>query len=395
MIRHVFTLIWNRKRANALIMLELLVTFLILFALIGFSLNLYRLYNKPLGFNVADTWSLTVETGGAWRDEDGATFRQVLAVTQQLEGVIAAELMHDMVFDPGGSAMSMSLGNWKDSDVDVTVVSRDFPETVGMRLLEGRWFGPEDDTANPGEVETIVPVLVNKALSDAAGGDVVGMMISETGRQQRIVGVFEDFRQHGQFSSIRPMMMQRVRVDGSYYEAPGIVLFLEPGVPAEFEERLLDALQRTAPGWDFDVYTWEALQENHFKLYTIPLMIISGLVLFLLAMVGFGMLGVLWQNVIRRTPEMGVRRAMGASASAVRLQVVLELLAVALVALVPGLVLVVQLPLSGILVALDWQLFVPAAMLSAMLLLGLCVLFALYPSYQATRQDPVAALRYE
>jgi ABC-type antimicrobial peptide transport system permease subunit len=60
-----------------------------------------------------------------------------------------------------------------------------------------------------------------------------------------------------------------------------------------------------------------------------------------------------------------------------------------------GLIIVVQFPLSGVLQALDWNLFFPSAAASTVVLLGLCVLFALYPSYQATRKDPVEALRYE
>ena len=68
---------------------------------------------------------------------------------------------------------------------------------------------------------------------------------------------------------------------------------------------------------------------------------------------------------------------------------------VAVFALALGIAVVAQFPLSGILRALDWELFVPAVALSSLLLLALCVLFALYPSYQATRQDPVEALRYE
>jgi putative ABC transport system permease protein len=395
MIRHVFKLIWNRKRANSLIMLELLVTFLILFALIGFSLNLYRLYARPLGFSVADKWSVTIAREGTWTDADRETYRQLLTVTEQMDEVLDVELMFDKPFDLGGSSTLVTVGNMNRAEVDMNVISQGLPEALGLTLLEGRWFGPEDDLASA-EDEVIIPIVVNRTFRDMAGGEVLGQLVRfGPESQQRIVGVFDEFRHHGQFSAPMPMMLQRLRTDGTLDNAARIMLFLKPGLPPEFEEELLGVLQRAAPGWDFDVESWEALQQFHCRLYTIPLMIAGGLVLFLLLMVGFGMLGVLWQNVIRRTPEMGLRRAMGAPATAVRLQVVLELLAVALLALVLGLAIVVQFPLSGILRALDWQLFVPAATLSAALLLGLCVLFALYPSYQATRQDPVEALRYE
>jgi putative ABC transport system permease protein len=395
MIRHAFTLIWNRKRTNALIMLELVVTFLILFALAGFSLNLYRLYAKPLGFDAANKWSITLDGLGAVDAAESARFQQLMAIAAQMEEVAQVELMFDLPFDIGGSSSLVTLGNMTRQRVTIAVMSSALPQALGMKLQEGRWFGPQDDTQRA-EDEKVYPVVVNRAFSDAAGGDVLGKLFPRgPDSQSRIVGVIEEFRQHGQFSAITPVMIQRLRVDGTFGEAPRMVLILKPGVPADFEQRLLVAFQRAAPGWDFDVNSWESLQDNHFRLYTIPLMIAGGLVLFLLLMVGFGMLGVLWQNVIRRTPEMGLRRAMGATAGSVRAQVVLEMLVVALLAIALGFAIVVQLPLAGILPALDWNLFLPSATLSAAVLLALCSLFALYPSYQATRRDPVEALRHE
>jgi putative ABC transport system permease protein len=47
---------------------------------------------------------------------------------------------------------------------------------------------------------------------------------------------------------------------------------------------------------------------------------------FLLADGGFGLVGVLWQNVVRRTRELGLRRAAGATRGDVRRQISMELL---------------------------------------------------------------------
>ncbi|MDY6984764.1 MAG: ABC transporter permease, partial [Pseudomonadota bacterium] len=72
-----------------------------------------------------------------------------------------------------------------------------------------------------------------------------------------------------------------------------------------------------------------------------------------------------------------------------------ELLAMTCLALVAGFIVVVQLPLSGLWQELDWPLFIRAWIASTLLLVAACALFALYPSYQATRREPVDALRYE
>jgi putative ABC transport system permease protein len=390
MMHHVFNLIWHRKRANVLIIVELLVTFLILFSLAGFSLHLLRLYRIPLGFNVANTWSVEIATGASWDEANGVLLQQVLSVARQMDEVTAVETLGDAPFEVGnGSSMSVEVQDVYIDEVEVNTVSDGLPEVLGMRLVEGRWFGPAD------EGQSVRPVVINRAMKEALGKEgLLGATIPNgPTQQQRVVGIFEDFRQHGQFSSIMPVMIQRQ--GNEYVQMPLLVLVVTPEVSGRFEQQLLTALQRVAPSWDFDVDSWTALQQNHFRTYTIPLLIVSAVVLFLLTMVGFGLLGVLWQNVIRRTPEMGLRRAMGATANAVRLQVVLELLAIASLALVLGIAIVVQFPLAGIIQALDWGLFVPAVIMSTLILLLLCILFALYPSYQATRQDPVEALRYE
>jgi putative ABC transport system permease protein len=389
MLRHVFLLIWQRKRANALLIVELLVTFLVLFALAGSGLYFVRLHRLPLGFEVADTLSVRIATGGALTDADRALFPQVLKVLEQMDAVAAVEIMLDPAFAVGSSNMVATV-NGQPLRLEVNAVSSGFPEAVGMTLLQGRWFGPQDEAQ-----QATVPVLVNQAYVDAAQGAVLGSLIASGDTQQRIVGVFAAFRQHGEFIASRPLMLQLLQPEAPFTQLPVLVVVTKPGAGAQFEERLLSTLQRAAPVWDFDADFWTTLRQAHYRLFTIPLAIAGSIGLFLVIFVGFGLLGVLWQNVIRRTPEMGLRRAMGAPAGAVRLQVVLELLAVAFFALVLGIALVVQFPLSGILQALDWQLFLPAAALSTTLLLALCVVFALYPSYQATRRDPVEALRYE
>ncbi|MDP2141449.1 MAG: FtsX-like permease family protein [Gammaproteobacteria bacterium] len=394
MIRHVFTLMWQRKGANALIIVELLVTFLILFALTGFSLNLYRLYNTPLGFNVANTWSVAISTNGTLQATDQSTLQQLLQVVDQMDAVEATELLSDRPFSFGESAMFAEVRG-KQFRAAMNSASATLPEAIGMQLVEGRWFGPQDESPVAGD-QNIAPILVNRTFSEAAGGDVVGLVIPNgPTSQRRIVGVFEDFRQDGEFYASKPLMMMRLQPESEFRAPPTLVLLVRPGATAQFEEQLQNVLQRTAPGWDFDVDSWTSLQQAHFQTFMIPLLIAAVVVLFLLVMVGFGMLGVLWQNVIRRTPEMGLRRALGASAGSVRLQVVLELLAVACLALVLGVALVVQLPLAGVIQAMDWNLFIPSVAVSTLVLLALCILFALYPSYQATRKDPVEALRYE
>ena len=50
MIRHVFKLIWNRKRTNFLMMTEIFVSFLVLFAVVALGVYTADNWRRPLGF---------------------------------------------------------------------------------------------------------------------------------------------------------------------------------------------------------------------------------------------------------------------------------------------------------------------------------------------------------
>jgi putative ABC transport system permease protein len=58
MIEHLFKLVWNRKRANALIIIELLAAFLVLVGVCATIIHYTRLYVQPLGYEYKDTWNI-------------------------------------------------------------------------------------------------------------------------------------------------------------------------------------------------------------------------------------------------------------------------------------------------------------------------------------------------
>ena len=62
-------------------------------------------------------------------------------------------------------------------------------------------------------------------------------------------------------------------------------------------------------------------------------------------MVGLGLTGGFWQTVTQRTKEMGLRRANGASIGQVRSQILGEVLTTTTLALVIGVVVILQFPI--------------------------------------------------
>ena len=52
MIRHLFKLIWNRKRTNVLMMTEIFVSFLVLFAVVALGVYMLDNWRRPIGFSI-------------------------------------------------------------------------------------------------------------------------------------------------------------------------------------------------------------------------------------------------------------------------------------------------------------------------------------------------------
>src|ERR1700749_3727619 len=56
MFKHLFKLIWNKKKQNFLLMSEILVSFLVIFAVFTLIVYYYHNYKKPMGLDYQDIW---------------------------------------------------------------------------------------------------------------------------------------------------------------------------------------------------------------------------------------------------------------------------------------------------------------------------------------------------
>jgi putative ABC transport system permease protein len=59
MFKHLFKMIWNKKKQNSLLIVEILLSFMVIFAVFSFALNSYNNYAKPMGFNYDHVWAIS------------------------------------------------------------------------------------------------------------------------------------------------------------------------------------------------------------------------------------------------------------------------------------------------------------------------------------------------
>lgn len=405
MTRHLLKLVWHRKRASALVVAELFFSFLVVTVLLTAGIYTWSNYRRPLGFDWTDVWRVSIDLGTSF-DQLGPevyeTLDQVVREAGALDRVTAAAGISNAPYDGSTDTSGLPMPDGTFETAETVGATDGLLEALDVEIVAGRWFDARDDAAD------FQPVVIDRELARLVFGDEdpLGRYLDPADRtdpgesigrpRRRVVGVVDDFRKAGELSGAGPFFIGRQRpTDMAYRPYRNLVLEMAPGTPAAYEEVVLERLGAVAPDWTFGVQPLAAMRETSFRLRLAPLVVGGVIALFLLAMVALGLVGVLWQNVVQRTRELGLRRAAGATRGDVRRQISMELLLLTSLALGLGTLLLVQLPVLDLLPALGAGVFAAGLLLAVALMYALVLAAAAYPAWLASRVQPAEALRWE
>ena len=279
----------------------------------------------------------------------------------------------------------------------VASVSTGFFERFGAGILRGRDFGTLD---RPGSLPV---ALVNQSFARESwpGQDPLGrrIRIALNGRDEpwrTVVGVVPDLAmEHIATSDEGAGFYLPFSQEGS--AVVNLVIETRDPDPMTITQRVRDhvaAVDRDLP--IYYVYTMERAVEivGFFPRFFAATFSIFGLCALLLASVGI--YGVLALSVQRRTPEIGIRMALGARPGNVLGLVFRQGLTELLFGLGLGLLLAWPTArlLGGVLVGVDPQ-DPPTFLAVALVLTAVSLLACWFPARRASRTDPVAAIRYD
>lgn len=396
MIKHLLKLVWNRKRANVLIVAEIFISFLVVFAVLTGAVTLISNWNRPIGFQWQNVWDVSmdfdIDASERASDELRSTVMRMLAETRSMPEVASAAISNTPPYSFSTAAGGRTI-NGKDVDLIYDDVSDDFAEVMRMKVVRGRWFDASDDAAQH------QPVVVDTNTAEAIWGDAdpIGQKLEEEeGVFTQVVGVVESYRKDGETSSPGNMMFRRISPNGTYGRLGShLMVRVQPGTPAQFEEQLAGRLAKIASSTSVTVRHMDQMRDNMLRMKMTPVIAGGVIGLFLISMVGLGLTGVLWQNVTRRTREIGLRRAMGASGARVNRQILVEVALLATIAVLLATVIILQLPVLGAFTTVTPAAFTIGFAGALATIYALTVLCGLYPSWLASRLTPAEALRYE
>jgi putative ABC transport system permease protein len=289
----------------------------------------------------------------------------------------------------------------KESDRPVTtlhIIDEDYFHALGVPLLKGREFDPEDGIANAVPVAVISQTLARQAFpgEDPVGKQIRPNISSGPGEApyRVIVGVVGDVKAEGLATSAIPECYVPY---AQLPFAPMSVVVRTMGDPENMTSALTKAVQlqdRDLPLLHvktLDEYLDDSVAQTRFV--TVLLGTFAALAFLLTAI---GLYGVISYTVVQKTREMGIRLALGAERSLILTMIVKQGLWLVMVGTGLGVTLAFLLTrliasmLYGV-SPLDPLTFVcvPAALMT------MAVLASYFPARRAAKVDPMVALRYE
>jgi predicted permease len=270
----------------------------------------------------------------------------------------------------------------------------DYFATMGIPVLRGRSFGPDDGPTAP-SVAVINETMARRLFP---GQDPVGQRVrtgpNPSGPWTTIVGVIGDIRHGGLEEVPEPELYI------NYLQGPPVSPFIvlrtigDPAALAETvraEARTIDADLPL-----YDIRTMATLRSDTVAQRRFILLLVAAFGVLALGLAGVGVYGVMSLIVGERTREVGVRLALGADPAQLMRMVLGQ--AATLAGLGATIGLAVTLPLTPL---LGNQLYGvgatdPLTVASVpLMLLIIAVLAALLPARRAMRIDPLTALRIE
>jgi predicted permease len=379
--------------------------------------SLRNLEHQPFGFETEGRLIVKIDPAlaGYTADRLDGLYRMLKERLQQIPGVQSVSFslyspMSDVNWSSGISVEGRPAPtNPEDFDGASWVrVSADYFETIGTRLVRGR-FIDERDTAGSHHIAVINEAFARKFFpQEDPLGKHFGLGDPSHAGDYEIVGIvadakYQDARELAYATFFRPLFQTEKFSDAGEQSSEtrsNWIHDIELRVSGQ-PENLQPLIRQTLAGVDpnlpvVDMMTFREQVTRNFNQDRLMARLAGVFGLLALALACIGLAGVLAYNVARRTQEIGIRMALGAARSGILRMVLGEALLLAGLGVAIGIpsALAANRLLSSMLFGLKATNPVVLSLAAAFLLL-VAMAAACFPAHKASAVDPLVALRHE
>jgi predicted permease len=402
---------------QALVVIQAALSLVLLAGAILMTKSLVNLEHQNFGVATANRYVLHLDPEGA-----GYTAEQLPALYREIEDRFSAL--------PGVASVGMGLysplegNNWGECVIQQghpaprpgdkcgstwDRVSTHFLDAIGVPVVRGRGF-TDQDTSTSRQVAVVNQAFVKRFFPNQDPvGRHFGIGFPQYSDSFEIVGVFADFKMNGPRDPVRPVYLRPLTQRFSGYQDQGMnanetrslfinAMLLNFNAPQQNVETLI---RRTLADIDsnltvVDLRSFDAQVAGNLNQERLIAQLTGLFGILALILASVGLYGVMSYFVARRTSEIGVRMALGATRSSVLALVLRGALWQVLIGLglgIPAALFAGHL-MAGLLYGVGG--YDPLALAGATLVLGLCAAVAGFiPARRAASVEPMEALRTE
>jgi len=299
-----------------------------------------------------------------------------------------------------GTATAVTFLDYSIEQVFIIGTTDEYQRTFGTNIDEGRFFTRRE--SDGGWSVCVIGYDVKNALFPNI--NPIGKTIQIGGHNFKIIGINEKMGSLlGLFSLDNRILIPINKFFKMFGTRRSLSINIKaPGVDAldDTKEEVIAVMKRARKipiggKSDFGVNQQEAFRQTYESLTGLIKTIGTAITMLALIVGSIGIANIMFVSVKERTREIGIRKAIGAKRSTILLQFLIEAVAICLLGGFIGLAIAfpISLAIDAFLLPTAMPLWVVGLALFISALAG--VIAGFFPAFQASKLNPVDALRYE